>query len=65
MKRCEILLKDILLPVESPLEEALAEGEKRLKKRIPRGSYSELSIFRRSVDSRKGRELRLVYSVRC
>ncbi|MBE6564148.1 MAG: hypothetical protein E7655_02575 [Ruminococcaceae bacterium] len=64
MKTSEILLKDILLPVGTSSAEALAEGEKRLKKRIPKSAYSGLSIFRRSVDSRKGRELRLVYSVR-
>lgn len=64
----EIILKDIALPVNSSPQEAVEEAGRRLKNIFPSALSkvcpSKLSVYRRSVDCRRGRELRLVYSVR-
>ncbi len=63
MKGFTYIINDISLSVSSPIEEAYAIARDRLRRaRIPLRDIS-FSVYRKSVDARKKKDIRLVYSV--
>lgn len=58
----EYIISGISLPLDAPAEEAIAAAAKKLRRAgIPART---LSLYRRSVDARDKRDIRLVYAVR-
>ncbi len=58
----EYVISGISLPLDSTEEEAIAAAAKKLRRE--RLEVHSLSVYRRSVDARDRRDIRLVYSVR-
>ncbi len=58
----EYVISGISLPLDSSAEEAIAAAAKKLRRQHI--SANHLSVYRRSVDARDRRDIRLVYSVR-
>ena len=58
----EYILNGLSLPLDAPEEEVLSTAAKKLRKA---GIFATtLAIYRRSVDARNKRDIKLVYSVR-
>ena len=58
----EYVISGIPLPLDAPAEEAVAVAAKKLRRAGVRAE--KLSLYRRSVDARDKKDIRLVYAVR-
>ena len=57
------IVNNISLPVDTPAEDAYAHAEDRLRRAHVSLKNASFSIYRKSVDARKKKDIRLVYSV--
>ena len=63
MKDCVYIVNDISLSVNSPVEEAFSIARNRLRRARISLKGVHFSVYRKSVDARKKKDIRLVYSV--
>lgn len=63
MGNCKYIINDISLPVGSMPEDAYAVASERLRHVFANQRSVSFSVYRKSVDARKKKDIRLVYSV--
>lgn len=63
MKEIVYIINDISISVNSPIEEAYTVARERLRRARVSLSNVNFSIYRKSVDARKKKDIRLVYSI--